>query len=732
MDQSDDSQSDSGVSTDFSPSGAAENETPIEREIRLAALREQSLRRARGLGESNEFVEIPPLRKPILTQELNERFSKDRGKERQRAGKKMEREINAEAEREKVLVQLGRLPGFYDRGPIKHLQQTKLMFESFQDGKDVQSGTETPNAESSTNDLKSSSPEEPKKIEEPKNIEGPKKIEEPAKSPEPIKNKEPKSEEPSSTASSGNILNGRNHLSSVEPSQNVDATAPIVFSSLKERKLMFESLKDPQTSKNQQNEAPKPQRERRKSMELFIQNLDANFRAVYDTRPPQSSTNQNAPSKAAPKKPEVQDDPPRPGGPALSEAVKEQVIVLENPPPVSHANGQTCSAASVTDSGSGGSFAAGTQNGTDGRDGGGAVQNPFFKLRSSLSTRPGVQKEIQEAKQRHEELRRQRSNVYGETAVGTVAGTAAGTAASSSGQSARAEANGTEHTPIITPVCQSRLAGAPGVAEGGHSGQGAASATLTALLQSKGGATEEFRVWSSVRAKALRKSPECTGDSKIKPPSESPQEPKDPQTSKNQQNEAPKPLRRKSMELFIQNLDATFRAAYDSKPPQTPSTNQNAPSKAAPKKPEVQDDPPKPCGPALSEAVKEQVIVLENPPPVSHANGQTCSAASVTDSGSGGSSGAGTQNGTDGRDGGGAVENPFFKLRSSLSTRPGVQKEIQEAKQRHEELRRQRSNLYGEAAATAASSSGQSARGDANGTEHTPIITPEHIDLILF
>ncbi|TTJ23340.1 hypothetical protein Baya_15522 [Bagarius yarrelli] len=115
LDQYDDSQSDSGVSADFSLNSMSDTETPIEREIRLAFKREQSLRRSRGLDETKEFIEIP-FRKSILSQNISNNPTKDHGKERQFAGKKMQREIHAEAERETVLVKLGRLPGFYDKG----------------------------------------------------------------------------------------------------------------------------------------------------------------------------------------------------------------------------------------------------------------------------------------------------------------------------------------------------------------------------------------------------------------------------------------------------------------------------------------------------------------------------------------------------------------------------------------------------------------------------------------
>uniref|UniRef100_A0A672TAX9 Uncharacterized protein n=1 Tax=Sinocyclocheilus grahami TaxID=75366 RepID=A0A672TAX9_SINGR len=121
------------------PSESPPNETPIEREIRLTMKREQSLRRSRGLCDTtdrtNEFVEIP-LRRPILSQDPQIRPNPSHGKDRQFAGKKMQKEISAETEREKVLVELGRLPGFYDKGTEVQLQEKKQLFESFQEPKE--------------------------------------------------------------------------------------------------------------------------------------------------------------------------------------------------------------------------------------------------------------------------------------------------------------------------------------------------------------------------------------------------------------------------------------------------------------------------------------------------------------------------------------------------------------------------------------------------------------------
>lgn len=144
-DMFDDSQSDSGVSADFSPyssmdipytafPGTASAETPIQREIRRAIEREHSLRRSRGLPNrptSPEYVEIP-LRKTVLSQSLTSKSEWSQNKDREFAGKKMQQEINKEAQREHDLVKIGKIPGVYDRGTAGQLKERKQVFEAFQ------------------------------------------------------------------------------------------------------------------------------------------------------------------------------------------------------------------------------------------------------------------------------------------------------------------------------------------------------------------------------------------------------------------------------------------------------------------------------------------------------------------------------------------------------------------------------------------------------------------------
>lgn len=146
-DSCDDSQSDSGVSADFSPcstwegsttistgtTAAVPKETPIEREIRRAVEREHSLRRSRGLPNpptSPKYVEIP-LKKNVLYQPAA-KSERCQGKDRQFAGIKMQNEIQEEVQREQDLVKLGKVPGVYDKGTVRQLKEKKQLFEAFQ------------------------------------------------------------------------------------------------------------------------------------------------------------------------------------------------------------------------------------------------------------------------------------------------------------------------------------------------------------------------------------------------------------------------------------------------------------------------------------------------------------------------------------------------------------------------------------------------------------------------
>ncbi|XP_030608568.1 uncharacterized protein misp3 [Archocentrus centrarchus] len=162
-DSCDDSQSDSGVSADFSPCSTLEGspglsrETPIEREIRKAVEREHSLRRSRGLPNlpiSPEYVEVP-LRKTVLCHSITTKTEWCQEKDREFAGKKMLYEIQAEAQREQDLVKLGKVPGFYDKGTVRQIREKKQLFEAFQTPSDstftVSTRSKAPSISSASN-----------------------------------------------------------------------------------------------------------------------------------------------------------------------------------------------------------------------------------------------------------------------------------------------------------------------------------------------------------------------------------------------------------------------------------------------------------------------------------------------------------------------------------------------------------------------------------------------------
>ncbi|XP_024228929.2 uncharacterized protein LOC112214434 [Oncorhynchus tshawytscha] len=154
MECSDDDQSDSGVSTDFSPVSTHEihtttapimdnkapppqKETPIEREIRRSAEREQSLRRSRCMSntqEGQEVVDIPLMKTPLLAKTLPSKAGPGQGADWQFSEKKMQKEISQEIHRELVLVNMGKIPGVYSKGTVRQMRERKLLFEAFQQG----------------------------------------------------------------------------------------------------------------------------------------------------------------------------------------------------------------------------------------------------------------------------------------------------------------------------------------------------------------------------------------------------------------------------------------------------------------------------------------------------------------------------------------------------------------------------------------------------------------------
>ncbi|NXR38459.1 MISP protein, partial [Zosterops hypoxanthus] len=105
------------------------NETPIEREIRMALEREENLWKERGiqrLTSSSEIVEIQT--KPVLNIHTSPGPGR-KGKDRGRASLYVQREIEQETKREEDLKRQGRLLGAYDRGTQQELEERRKVFE---------------------------------------------------------------------------------------------------------------------------------------------------------------------------------------------------------------------------------------------------------------------------------------------------------------------------------------------------------------------------------------------------------------------------------------------------------------------------------------------------------------------------------------------------------------------------------------------------------------------------
>ncbi|KAM6235946.1 mitotic interactor and substrate of PLK1 isoform 2-T2 [Porphyrio hochstetteri] len=109
--------------------GKISNETPIEREIRMAMEREENLWKERGiqrLTSSSELVEIQT--KPLLSIHTSP-IPGRKGKDKSRASLYVQREIEQETKREEDLKKQGRLLGTYDRGTQQELEERRKVFE---------------------------------------------------------------------------------------------------------------------------------------------------------------------------------------------------------------------------------------------------------------------------------------------------------------------------------------------------------------------------------------------------------------------------------------------------------------------------------------------------------------------------------------------------------------------------------------------------------------------------
>ncbi|KAM9330607.1 mitotic interactor and substrate of PLK1 [Gastrophryne carolinensis] len=105
------------------------DETPIEREIRLALQREASLRRERGIQHSQESNEIIEIQKYPVLSTSSETEKIKRNKDRSRTSFYVQREIEKEAQREADLKNEGKVAGLYDKGNSQEIDERKRLFE---------------------------------------------------------------------------------------------------------------------------------------------------------------------------------------------------------------------------------------------------------------------------------------------------------------------------------------------------------------------------------------------------------------------------------------------------------------------------------------------------------------------------------------------------------------------------------------------------------------------------
>ncbi|KAG7506211.1 hypothetical protein JOB18_049167 [Solea senegalensis] len=110
-------------------------ETSMERQIQEANQAKQNLQRAGGmfnLADNPDVLEIPfktNISLEPLTCQVDQPAHSDVS---QFSEQKMKKEIRQEIQRELVLVNQGKIPGLYSKEEVRQLQETKLLFEAFQ------------------------------------------------------------------------------------------------------------------------------------------------------------------------------------------------------------------------------------------------------------------------------------------------------------------------------------------------------------------------------------------------------------------------------------------------------------------------------------------------------------------------------------------------------------------------------------------------------------------------
>ncbi|XP_021413796.2 uncharacterized protein LOC110486493 [Oncorhynchus mykiss] len=342
MECSDDDQSDSGVSTDFSPVGTHEihtttapiidnkapppqKETPIERETRRSAEREQSLPRSRCMSntqEGQEVVDIPLMKTPLLAKTLSSKAGPGQGADWQFSEKKMQKEISQEIQRELVLVNMGKIPGVYSKGTVHQMRERKLLFEAFQQG----------------------------------NAEGP-----------------TRHRRPLTTAGLG--MRGHVYPSVLERTRSMELVSFKGCPLSRAHSHQLFDLKDQKEASSGQNPSAENQPAGKgAARKVVILESDDTIIAHYPNR-------------------DI-------GAQRLYRSLDCLSI-----------GGTVSTEEEHTDE------VRGEQPGNEDEGSDILRENPFFKLRPSLAMKPEVEKDIREAREREEELRRQRCSLYGEAGV---------------------------------------------------------------------------------------------------------------------------------------------------------------------------------------------------------------------------------------------------------------------------------------------------------------------------
>ncbi|NXO02350.1 MISP protein, partial [Rhinopomastus cyanomelas] len=105
------------------------NETPIEREIRMAMEREENLWKERGIQRPTSGTELVEIQtRPLLSMHSLPGPGR-KGMDKGRASLYVQREIEQETQREEDLRKQGRLLGTYDRGLQQELDERRRVFE---------------------------------------------------------------------------------------------------------------------------------------------------------------------------------------------------------------------------------------------------------------------------------------------------------------------------------------------------------------------------------------------------------------------------------------------------------------------------------------------------------------------------------------------------------------------------------------------------------------------------